>query len=255
MVVDEKYIFDRQDADLFLAEDRDLKARAIRCSLIPRLLELANAAIAEAAELYGVEPLETATVAYSPYRVESRGGGFRYDCKSALAGLTPIRRKGAYPLLGKDRTIFPLNLRFLLDGRGLRVILYVDCTDDICKTRLFDFFQQHEREVMALMLSVRGEAHVTGAKHSVLHMFPCAVSEKAFETAGRCTAYLLSRQFQYPIDESASRLLKHHFMRMYPVFHDVCMVAMGREDEFDLKQAMITALDYSQKCFERNLTL
>ena len=28
--VDGKYIFDKQDADLFLVEDRDLKARAIR---------------------------------------------------------------------------------------------------------------------------------------------------------------------------------------------------------------------------------
>ena len=51
-----KYIFDEQDANLFLLEDKDLKARAIRCSIIPRLLELANAAIADAAELYGVEP-------------------------------------------------------------------------------------------------------------------------------------------------------------------------------------------------------
>lgn len=55
--MDEKHIFDKQDADLFLVEDRDLKAQAIRCSIVPRLLELANAAIAEAAELYGVEPL------------------------------------------------------------------------------------------------------------------------------------------------------------------------------------------------------
>ena len=83
--VDGKYIFDKQDADLFLVEDRDLKARAIRCSIIPRLLELANAAIAEAAELYGVEPLETATVAYSPYRIESRGSGFK--CLNGISGV------------------------------------------------------------------------------------------------------------------------------------------------------------------------
>ena len=49
-----KYIFDEQDANLFLLEDKGLKARAIRCSIIPRLLELANGAIAEATELYGV---------------------------------------------------------------------------------------------------------------------------------------------------------------------------------------------------------
>lgn len=119
------YIFDKQDADLFLVEDRDLRVRAIRCSLVPRLLELANSAIAEAAELFDVEPLEMATLSYSPYRTESRGHGFEYDCKSASAGLAPIRRRGFYPLLGENRMIFPADLKFVFYDKGLRVMFRV----------------------------------------------------------------------------------------------------------------------------------
>ena len=248
-----KYIFDEQDANLFLLEDKNLKARAIRCSIIPRLLELSNAAIAEATELYGVEPLEIATVAYSPYTGESRGRGFKVDFSAASAGLAPIRRQGAYPLLGKERMIFPSRLSFILNEWGLRIFLDADCHNETCRTRFLEFFKRHESEIMALMLSVRGEAHVWGPKPQVLHMFPCSLNEQVLQTADRCVVHLLSYQFNYPINERATHILKRFFVRMYPIFHAVCLLAMGRENEFDLVKAMLKAITYSQKCFERNL--
>lgn len=248
------YVFDEEDANLFLLEDKNLKAKAIRCSIIPRLMELANSAIAEAAELYGVEPLEIATVAYSPRTGESRREhGFKVDFSVASAGLAPVRQKGVYPLLGKDRMIFISGLSFVLDSDGLQVVCSIDCHVGLCRERFFDFFQRHEREIMTLILSVRGGAHVSGPKPPLLHMFPCSLNEKKFISADRCVVYLLDRECKFPIEEDVAQALKHHFVRMYPIFHAFCLLAMGREDEFDFGAAVQMAITHSQKCFEQHL--
>jgi len=104
-------IFGSDDASLFECNDKDLKAKAIRNSIIPRLLEIVRGCVTEIRRVYGVDAFDVSTLCWSPHSAESRGKGYACDFRSASAGLEVKRVKG--------RPMRILELRLLLSRKGV----------------------------------------------------------------------------------------------------------------------------------------
>lgn len=118
--------FDEQDANLFLVEDAQLRADALKHSVLPRLQIVLNEAIALVRQIYGVEALVDSIVSkYPNFRTGGTSDiGFQYD--SAFVGLGG-QRKARWPGVtrkdGKEVQILPFRYAFVLTQSGVFTLL------------------------------------------------------------------------------------------------------------------------------------
>lgn len=117
--------FDHQDLDLFKVDNKDLKIKAIRNSIVPRMLDILHSALAEIQSLYGVDPLEVSSISFSPNSLKSRGmkGEFSHDVRFARVSIVPkigLIDDGEKRRMRRFRDVRP-ELSLILSSAGIGV--------------------------------------------------------------------------------------------------------------------------------------
>lgn len=171
-------LFDKQDVDLFRPEDPDLKAKAIRNSIIPRLLEVVNAAVENAGEVYGVEPMEGMTLSFAPRSRERKGVHSARDCRWAYSGLVPRRKKN--------------------EGDWIPVSLRIVCYEPRFRKRFFKLFRQNEVKLLGLLAALEGRWSVFDGETRTPLFYPPGRSLDAFENGKICFLSFRSYKIRFP---------------------------------------------------------
>ena len=124
----ENIIFDKQDQELFLIDDLQLKAKAIRYSILPKLQVVVNYAINQINKVYGINVFDDCMIAQAPhYRLHQRVYDIKKDYQEARVGIRGQRKfgkwKGVNKANGQEPQLpsFPLDLK--LNKVGLSVFL------------------------------------------------------------------------------------------------------------------------------------
>lgn len=172
-------LFDKQDVDLFRPEDQDLKAQAIRNSIIPRLLEVVNSAVENAGEVYGVEPMEGMTLSFAPRSRERKGVHSARDCRWAYSGLVPRRKK-------KN------------EGDWIPVSLRIVCYEPRFRKRFFKLFRQNEVKLLGLLAALEGRWSVFNGETRTPLSCPLGRSLDAFENGKICFLSFRSCKIRFP---------------------------------------------------------
>ena len=225
-----KEIFGKEDADLFNCDDLDLKYKAIRNSIIPRLLEIVHGAIADIEKVFGIDPLAISHIAFSPYRTESRGEKFKLDTSCASAGLMPKRGKTKFKLIDlrielNEHEIFPwMNIR-------------ADAFDDGKFAKFGEFFVEHEKSILELLVATKSELMFwTKNRHEHIPIFPVCKSMKKLIESPQSNIFLDSVNFAGTIHAIGADKLKVLMVMLFPLYHAAVEFAYGRGcDDFEKK--------------------
>lgn len=221
----EKSYFDEDDASLFRCDDRDLKAKAIRNSIIPRLLDIVKECVTEIHRVYGVDAFDVSTLCWSPHSAESRGKGYKCDFNTASAGICVKRVK--------NRPLHIFELRLLLSSQGLEVVFYIrKCAleDEMAKA-IADFIAQHEVEVLSLITIVAGKFHLVDGKKkcSLPDWFPLSKNVAVLASHRKSQMFVWSYRYPLPTTEMRKKCLVLMFSLLYPLYWAVAEIGEGRE--------------------------
>src|SRR5437867_850888 len=94
--------FDKDDQELFLIDDLDLKAKAIRFSVLPKLDVIINYAIYQIDKVYGLNVFDDCMIAKAPhYQLNKRQSGIRKDYQFARVSIRGKRGLGRWNGINK----------------------------------------------------------------------------------------------------------------------------------------------------------
>jgi len=218
-------IFGSDDASLFECNDKDLKAKAICNSIIPRLLEIVRGCVTEIRRVYGVDALDVSTLCWSPHSAESRGNGYACDFRSASAGLEVKRVKG--------RPMRILELRLLLSRKGVWPMLHLhrgNLEKDILGA-MATFVKQHEVEILSLIVAMAGQMFVYKDKHSIASTdwFPLSKSISALTNFRVFDMSIHGFQVPMPIERNKHDRAVALFTVLFPLYWALAEIGEGRE--------------------------
>lgn len=215
--------FDEQDANLFLVEDAQLRADALKHSVLPRLQIVMNEAIALVRDIYGVEALDDSIVSKYPNFRTGRASniGFQYD--SAFVGLGG-QRKAKWPGFsrkdGKEVQILPFRFALMLTQNGIFAILengWLNGLSDASFDTLLDVYGGNEAAInpLCFFAGMRPEVRFN-EKLSLLS----AMSEhhKFCKQNAIYDNHFVSHNYHFPVHESQLRELISAYATFYPVY-------------------------------------
>ena len=121
-------VFDHEDRELFLVDDLQLKADAIRYSILPKMQIVVNYAISQIKETYKVNVFENSMIAQAPhYRLNNRKGDMKKDYDFARISIRGQRKfenwKGIETPSGGQIQASPFTLDLILTNEGLHILL------------------------------------------------------------------------------------------------------------------------------------
>ena len=159
----EKTTFTNDDANLFELEDKELKAKALRHSVLPRLRELANEAIDEVSRIFKCNLFEDSTECFSPQFRPKRDVELKIDYNAVTAGISPKRSNNKWLALrkkdGQNPMVIEPRLWFVLTADGIVPsldILPSQHLDDTSRKKMVDWFCTNNEKIEHLLYLIRG---------------------------------------------------------------------------------------------------
>ena len=244
--------FDKEDAELFRLDDKDLKAQAIFNSILPRLQCVANDAIATIARVYGIEPLENAAISTSPSGAKSRSDGFKVNFNYASAGLVPKRDVKRWSYLNaidkSNRMILPLWLYITLNAHGAHCYFRLrrQMLGEESSCRVTEFFERHYDRMIKLAYMMQGVLllYDGAAMKTRLMIEDGGLFANGFNSSKSSEVLFMSRIMRWPLisGEQCERL-RDFMVLLYPIFASICDLAKSGEEHFD--DLYPCAIDYT----------
>lgn len=199
--------FDEEDQNIFLVDDIQLKAEALRHSVLPKMQSACNHLVVLIRDIYGVEVLDDSSFTLSPqFRTNNRVVDLKKDYAMASLGLSGCRKEGMWPGLakpgGEPVTIVPFGMSLELDNNGINTSIYLarpSYTKETFK-KFFDFAEKYEGEIAAIL----HRAQFNYWTHLCMDEFPPMTSlgkilKWSYES-GSNTIYFEGSTANYPID-------------------------------------------------------
>ena len=149
--------FDKEDKELFLIDDLELKAKAIRFSVLPKLGVVINYAISQIDKIYGVNVFDNCMIAQAPhYRLKNRQSDVRKDYQFARVSIRGKRGLGRWNSINKpngaELQVSPFSMDLKLIQNGLFVSLN-NTNQEISKEsnkKIFDFLLKNDSAINIL---------------------------------------------------------------------------------------------------------
>ena len=224
--------FDAQDANLFLVDDAQLRADAIKHSILPRLQAVMNEAIAAIRTVYGIEVLDDSIISKYPNFRPKRDTKIEHYYDYAFVGIGG-KRKNIWPGFsrrdGKPVQILPFRYAFVLDENGVFIALengWLKGLSDHSFRSMLQMHIDHEEIVMALQLMAS------------------TAPDRIFEEQGRLI-FSMRKHYQYciehkvwdvnhigqimhfPVAEPQLRGLIDAYVYLYPIYDSYIQLAKG----------------------------
>lgn len=236
--------FDRQDLDLFKVDNKDLKIKAVRNSIIPRMLDILHSALAEIQSLYGVDPLEVSSISFSPNSLSSRGkdGEFTYDVRFARVSVVPkigMVGEGVERRMRRFRDVRQeLSLILSSAGIGVCVSAYQRNRKGITIERVRKFLIENEHVFLPLLNITMGYVTLWNDEHphqpGLRDVFPLKNSLGSSVATDYWELGLRSQWFSdAPISEKFVRHVARLIVMFYPFYHCVLMTSEERKCDFE----------------------
>jgi hypothetical protein len=246
--------FDEQDANLFLVDDAQLRADALKHSVLPRLRVMMNEAVSLIREIYGVEALEDSIVSVYPNFRPKRENDLKVLYDSAFVGLGG-KRKPQWPGFSrKDKKpvqILPFRAAFMVTEEGVSMLLEnvrMHLADKSFE-RLLRFHIDNEDKLNPLYFS--------SGMHPIVHWddslpllspirdyYEFRIKHKLFDNhfAGHC--------YHFPVTELQLMEIVTNFAHFFPIYDSYIQIAKGLPPRLD---QLIDALnDWLQKAWDED---
>lgn len=154
--------FDEEDRNIFLVDDIQIKAEALRHSVLPKLQAACNHLVDLIRDIYDVEVLEDSSFTLSPhFRTHGRVVDLKKNYTDAGLEISGCRKEGKWPGLqkpdGSPVTIVPFGMSLDLDATGIATRIYMarpTYTKETFK-KYFDFCLQYHEEIVAILHKAR----------------------------------------------------------------------------------------------------
>jgi hypothetical protein len=230
--------FDEQDANLFLVEDAQLRADALKHSVLPRLRVLINEAIALIREIYGIEVLEDSIISASPNFRPKRKSELKVLYDSASVGLCG-KRKPIWPGFsrrdGKPIHIVPFCFSFMLTDEGLVTLLengWLNGLADESFEALLRFHIDNDEKLNPLYFS--SDMHpVVGCNESLPLLSPIKqqyefrIKHKLFDN------HFAGHSYDFPVSQLQLKVMVANFAHFFPVYDSYIQIAKGLPPRLD----------------------
>lgn len=247
-------IFDEEDKHLFLIEDLDLKAKAIRNSILPRLVLIIEELISKIIEIYIVDFYSDSSIVKSPnFRNGTNRTNLRVDYSYAIAGFSGVRKKNKWHAVKKNSqevaSVIPIRLELILDYNGIRLFLHNqylnNFTNNIHKAYI-EFLIDNCDMVQSLLQ----KAHC-----SQLSWFD---NDKNFISSYKDNlAYSLQNNWneiqiesqcvKYPIDDMDKEELIHSVITIFPIYESFINISKGESDGFNKRIEQLNKWKWATK--------
>ena len=236
--------FDESDKNLFQVDDTRLRADAIRFSILPRLYNVFNEAVAKVAEVYQTDVLQDSMVSYYPHFRTKRDNELKHVYDTAYVGLGGKRSKhgkwkGLKKKDNKTVQIIPIRFGLILDIEGLALFLEnwrQRLADDSYK-KFFDFNIEYEPLIQRLChnsymrpLAAHGDSCRPVSTYKQHYDF--IIENKAYDMQ-----FFASYIFPYPITSGhhfySLNNIVEAFVSFYPVYDSYIQISKGEETRLE----------------------
>ncbi len=235
----EELFFDEDDQKIFLVDDLQLKAEAMRHSMLPKMKALTNHAIFFLEDIYKVELLEDSTIAYSPhFRQSNRIQEVKKDYDVVGSAICGKRKEGYWPGIAKPDgapvTIVPFGMQIDLDAFGISTSFHLfrpTYTKDSFQ-KFFSFVDEYHDDITALL--VRGKINwwtdefmeqfppITPLRQMLKWSFDKNIHKIAFR----------SDPVIYPISSRELTAKAFEIVFLYPIYDSFIQISKGEPVRF-----------------------
>lgn len=256
----ENIIFDEEDQGLFLLNnDLQLKAEAIRNSILPKLNVVINYAISQINTVYQLNVYNDSMIAQAPHFVlNNRPNEVRKDYNYARVSLKGKRMYGMWHGIRKpggiEPQVSPYALQLKLTEAGL-VIAVCNATAEIDASshkKVFDFLLKYEMQISQLQVMAK-----TFDKNCLNKNDWLVIDKKrAFKNRiieGDFDCSMVSKAIKFPIQFEDLQGVVDRLTLLYPIFHSYNQIGKGETVVFKKLIGNINNWLHSQRGQEKKV--
>jgi 5-methylcytosine-specific restriction endonuclease McrA len=230
--------FDEEDQNIFLVDDIQLKAEALRHSILPKLEAACNHLVELIRDCYDTEVLEDSSFTLSPhFRTHNRVVDLKKNYTEAALEISGRRQEGKWPGLAKpdgtEVTIVPFGMSLVLDQSGISTIMYLSRPTYTKETfkKFFDFTVKYNEEIMALL----HRAEYSFWNH-YMNEFPpvtplSTILKWSFDSDYNKIVFE-GKPFSYPLDNKRVMRKVFDLMFMFPIYDSFIRISKNQPDRF-----------------------
>lgn len=235
----EDIFFDEEDQNLFQVDDIQLKAEALRHSVLPKLEAASNHLVNLIRDIYDVEVLEDSAFTLSPhFRTANRVVHLKKNYTEAAIEIAGHRKEGKWPGLakpdGEPVTIVPFGMSLTLDTNGITTGIYVSrptYTKDTFK-KFFDFALKYQGEIMAILHKSRMNYWTALCMDEFPPLTPMsAILNWSFENNIN-KIFFAGAPEAYPLDNRKVMRKLFDLAFVFPVYDSFVQIAKGKPERF-----------------------
>lgn len=227
--------FGLDDVELFALEDADLKAKALRYDVIPRLELLLRRALTDINDVYRNDPLEFSANAPTPaFRTDRRKGKVENhytQCTAGITGKRSIHWAGVERIDGRPAKVCPFRLSFVLTPKGLAAEMCCWLARSFSSTS-HDRFHSFLTDRLDTLFQIMRIADLT--------FTPTFVDLLSFRENLRCLGeepadnwWLSGKTLSVPLGGTGTNELMRAYLLLWPIYDGMLRIAMNRPIRFN----------------------
>ncbi len=230
-------IFDNEDRELFLVDDLQLKADAIRYSILPKMQVVINYAISQIEETYKINFFEDCMIAQAPhYRLSNRKGAVKKNYDFARVSIRGQRNyeiwEGIETPDGGQLQVSPFSLNLRLANDGLLISL-TNQNQRLSKNsnkKIFSFLSKYNSSIGLIQKVARVFDNRTCNGDDWLVSNETWLKEKF--RSNDFDVSMFSDYISYPIEYKQLKLAIDRLTLLYPIFHSYMQIGKGKKIKF-----------------------
>lgn len=252
----EETVFDQDDKTLFQIDDLQLKADAIRYSILPKLEIITSEFISRLTNFYSINFYENYSIAKTPHfrlsktqRKEPTKTNYTYASVSITGQRKDDKWKGLDKGNNKVPKISPTSLSIDLSPEGINTVFFFNHPKNFTKETYEKFYAFFKNELNY----ITGLISKAGLRYQFFFTDTFSILEDLelkFQTENY-DVLLVSNHLDYPIDYNKLNEIIYSNILMFPILNSCIEIALGNEPklEQDIQLLEKNILTYLEKYF------
>lgn len=253
----EEITFDTDDKNLFLIDDLQLKADAIRYSILPKLEIINNELISRISNMYDFDFFQNCTIGKSPQFRTSKNQRTKpvtldYEHSSiwVYGKRTKNKWKGLQRNDNKEAQITPTLLEIILTTEGISSIFYFGYIKNFTKETYKKFYDFLDKEILNI-LSLINRSNCK-YQREYFEIFDIRESLKKNFVDNNYDILISSKPYDYPINyEKINEIILSNLM-LFPLLNAFINISLGVDPNIksDIEKAEKKFRSYYEKYFK-----